>query len=943
MGDEEFVEPQGPLEQLVAGVFGDLLGIDRVSARKSFFEMGGNSLMAATLASRIQEYLGVRIGIRDLFEAQTVTELATTIAARRDAGDDGVDVAPRFTRLVQDESLPVPLSLAQRRLWFINSYDPTSGAYNIPFALMFTGDLDIDALSAALVDLVDRQRVLRTIYPSDSAGPHQVVVPTIEALPPVRVDTIERSRAWDRLREFAVEGFDVTTTVPVRTALWELVPDEGAAQDGPPEHLLVFVLHTSRRMASRCVHSPATCSPPTRRAVAVPTPRGNRSPRSTPTTPSGRTRRSVRSTTRNRSRLGSSTSGVGPSPVSPRSSASRPTAPAVSPVGDRGDPGLRGARRDPQAIVGLANSQGVSRFMVLHAALAVLLARQANENDIVIGTPIGGRGTDELDALVGMFVNTLVLRTQVEPDATVADVLRVARRTDLDAFAHSDVPFEQVVDALAPTRTASHTPLFQVVLGVNGTDGATVELDGLTVRPGAVDTEYSKFDLTVDLTEQFHDDGAPAGIAGFMGYAVDIFDPETVDGLARRLVRLLDGMTADPARSPGRSRSWTPRRPRSSPPCVAPRSTSNPSPSPGCSTTPHRSTRRPRPWSRATGRSPTRSSTVTRTGWPVSSSAAVSARRTSSRWHRAEHPFGDRDLGRRAQRCGLRPGRSHLPGRPRRAHGRGFPCGAGHHDHRRRRASARRGGMARHRRSGVRRSPGRARPGRRVGPRGPPGRTRLHHLHLGDHREAEGVEVTHSGLAPFSAEQLARYSTTPAARVMQFASPSFDASVLELLLAVGAGATLVIVPPGVYGGDELRSLLVEQRVTHGFITPSALASVDPAGVDDFTHFSIGGEAVPSELIARWAPGRAVMNGYGPTEATIMVTLTDPLTGDSRPTIGSLVRGASAVVLDARLRPTPLGVPGDLYVSGPGVSRGYRDRRDSPPSGSWLRPTANRDR
>ena len=190
----------------------------------------------------------------------------------------------------------------------------------------------------------------------------------------------------------------------------------------------------------------------------------------------------------------------------------------------------------------------------------------------------------------------------------------------------------------------------------------------------------------------------------------------------------------------------------------------------------------------------------------------------------------------------------------------------------------------------------------------------------------KGVVVTEAGLANFAAEQRERYQVGNASRVLMFASPSFDASVLELLMAVGSGAALVVVPPTVYGGAELADLIKRERVTHTFLKPSVLASMDPSGLDDLEVVVAGGEAVPAELVTRWAGGSLRLhNGYGPTETTIMTNISDPLVPSDRVVIGGPIRGMQSHILDARLRPVPFGVTGELYLAGPGLARGYHAR------------------
>ncbi|MER5427351.1 non-ribosomal peptide synthetase, partial [Streptosporangium roseum] len=189
----------------------------------------------------------------------------------------------------------------------------------------------------------------------------------------------------------------------------------------------------------------------------------------------------------------------------------------------------------------------------------------------------------------------------------------------------------------------------------------------------------------------------------------------------------------------------------------------------------------------------------------------------------------------------------------------------------------------------------------------------------------KGVVVTHGGIAAFAAAQTDRLRVGPDSRVLQFASPSFDASVMEMLMAFAAGAALVISPPGVYGGPALAEVLEAGRITHALIPPAALASVPEAPLPDLRTLAVGGDACGAELVARWAPGRLMINAYGPTEATIAATMSGPLTPGETPPIGSPLPGARVYVLDPCLRPVPVGVSGELYLAGPGLARGYLGR------------------
>ena len=189
----------------------------------------------------------------------------------------------------------------------------------------------------------------------------------------------------------------------------------------------------------------------------------------------------------------------------------------------------------------------------------------------------------------------------------------------------------------------------------------------------------------------------------------------------------------------------------------------------------------------------------------------------------------------------------------------------------------------------------------------------------------KGVVVTHEGLDNFAEDQRQRFAAAQTSRTLHFSTPSFDGSVFEYLQAFGVGATMVIAPPTVYGGAELAELIRSEHVTHAFVTTAALSTVDPEGLDEFQHVVFGGEACPPELVTRWAPGRQLSNAYGPTETTVMANISDPMTVGDPITLGGPIRGVGELVLDSRLQPVPVGVPGELYITGAGLARGYHRR------------------
>ncbi|MGV9434532.1 amino acid adenylation domain-containing protein, partial [Nocardia sp. NPDC003648] len=525
-----FRAPVTPAQRAVAEVFGEVLGRAQVGLDDDFFELGGNSLIATRVAARLGAALSARVPVRALFEATTVAGLADTLAGRMGSGAGLALTAARRPH-------QIPLSAAQQRMWLLNRLDPASAAYNIPIAVRLRGDVDAQALAAAVADVLDRHEVLRTAYPAIDGIGHQAVwqfvpTPVVETVDPIAVPAMVAAEIG--------RGFDVTVAPPVRVRVLRSAPDDV---------VLVVVIHhisadgfsagpllrdtTAAYLARRAGTDPGWAPLAVQYADYTLWQRAVLGGEDDPESVAARQIRFWRDEL-------AGLPGLLELPTD------RPR-PAVA--------SQRGASVDtvvPPEIwrrVGqLARRGDASAFMVAHAALAALLARLSGTGDIAIGTPVAGRGEAALDELVGMFVNTLVLRTAVDPAASFTDLLRQARRVDLDAFEHADVPFERLVDVLDPVRSTAHSPLFQVMLAFQNLDAAPTEvsLPDLTVTGLDTDTAVAKFDLDLVLA-----DTADGGCAVSLTYATDLFDAATAARIADGYVRILDAVTADPARPLG--------------------------------------------------------------------------------------------------------------------------------------------------------------------------------------------------------------------------------------------------------------------------------------------------------------------------------------------------------------------------------------------------------
>ncbi|MFI6099301.1 amino acid adenylation domain-containing protein [Lentzea sp. NPDC051213] len=509
--------PRTPVEEILCGLFAEVLGVDAAGVDDGFFELGGHSLLATRLVSKVRTALGAELTVRDLFESPTPAGLAASISV-------GEEARPALVR--HDRGRDVPLSFAQQRLWFLHRLEGPSPTYNLPFALRLTGELDREALQAAIRDVVTRHESLRTIFPDDSGRTCRVIdeVPQLDIVPTADVSTA--------LAAAVRHGFDLAAELPIRVTLFEVSDDE---------HVLCLLLHhiagdgwsLAPLMGDLVTAYTARCGGEAPQWTELPVQYADY-------------------TLWQRELLGSEDD---PGSLVARqiefwrgALAGLPDE-LVLPT-DRPRPAIGGADGDTvlfqldgdlhRALNDLARTQGASLFMVLQAALATLLTRMGAGTDVPIGSPIAGRTDEALDDLVGFFVNTLVLRTDTSGDPTFRELIDRVRTANLAAYAHQDLPFERLVEALNPERSLSRQPLFQVLLALQNTPEAAIGLPGLEARVEPFGIGVAKFDLTVNLTER------TSGVDAVIEYRTDLFDRGTVEALTERLITVLRAAVSTP-------------------------------------------------------------------------------------------------------------------------------------------------------------------------------------------------------------------------------------------------------------------------------------------------------------------------------------------------------------------------------------------------------------
>ncbi|MFE4977996.1 condensation domain-containing protein, partial [Kitasatospora sp. NPDC056651] len=518
-----------PQEEILCGLFREVLGLDAVGADDDFFELGGHSLLAIRLLSRVRSTLGAELGIRDVFEAPTPAGLAAHLGS----GSERLALIAYTERPER-----VPLSFAQQRLWLIDRIEGPSALYNSPLALRLTGELDTDALGSALGDLVDRHEVLRTLIVETDGEPHQLIRPAGVASVPFEVRDCPADEVGDSVDEAARRPFDLASELPLRALLLRVSAEE---------HVLVLVLHhiASDGWSTRKLVRDLAAAYAARAAGTAP----RQTPLPVQYADYALWQRELLGDEADEESLFSRQLAywretLAEMPEELALPADRPRGAAASHRGDRVaqllDVELHRALRI------LAREQRVTMFMALQAAFAALLTRLGAGTDVPIGSVVAGRSDEALDELVGFFVNTLVLRADTSGNPSFTELLARVRETDLGAYAHQDVPFERLVEELNPARSLARHPLFQVAMVLQNNEQADASSAGLWNGVLPADTGVAKFDLNVTAQESFGPDGEPAGIDFALDYATDLFDQETAEAIVRHFVHLLAAAVEQP-------------------------------------------------------------------------------------------------------------------------------------------------------------------------------------------------------------------------------------------------------------------------------------------------------------------------------------------------------------------------------------------------------------
>jgi amino acid adenylation domain-containing protein len=913
-----YVPPRTESERVVAGLWAEVLGVERVGAHDSFFELGGHSLLATRVVSRLRDALGVEVPLARLFSDRTVTAFAAAVDELRQARD-AVRRAPPIVPVPRSERLPV--SFAQQRLWILDRLEPGTAGYNILSALRIAGALDEQCLSRCLDALVSRHEGLRTVFEEDEGRPFQLVLPPapvvlpridLSVLPPERREG-ERDRLMATCSGWS---FDLTRGPLFRAWLVRSGERERAlllvmhhiVSDGWSLSLLIDEMVKLYRAFHRGEPSPLAELPIQYPDYAI------------------WQRRWLQGEVLDeqvgywRERL-------------------EGLAPLALPT-DRPRPPLQTFRAGsvstdlPGSLAGdlaaLARAEGTTLFAVLLAAFEALLARDAAQSELAVGTFIAGRNRAELEGLVGFFVNNLVLRADLTGDPTFRQLVARVREDTLGAYAHQEVPFEKLLEDLSVERDLSRTPVFQVMFVFQNLPVPELVLPGAELSPLPVRTRRSNFDLTLWMYE------TGGGLRATFHYNVDLFDASTVGSMLSRLAGLLARAVAAPDRPVGEltMADATARRQLAA-------------------------------WSSggAAPESP-----------PVHElfAARVAASPDAIAVVGKDGSLSYRDLDRLANAVAVSLGRQGIAREEMvalvlerspsaiaailgilQAGGCYLPLDPGH-------PAARTGALLGE--LGVRLAVGRSglaaelelpdltvvtvpdRPadGAQTPAAAPFDPRQLAYvIHTsGSSGRPKGVAVEHRSLAAYAAGAAAAFELCPEDRVLQFATLTFDAAAEEIFPCLASGATLVLRDDSMLGSTRAFLEACERHALTVLDLPTvfwnqAMQDLAAGGLRlpaSVRLVIVGGERVLPESWQIWrrrVEGVRLLNTYGPTESTIVATATelDDAVGETavEAPIGRPVRGAAVHVAGTDGRLAPPGVPGELWIGGSGVARGYVGR------------------
>ncbi|MGD9488072.1 MAG: amino acid adenylation domain-containing protein [Calditrichaceae bacterium] len=918
----EYVEPKTDTEKKIAVIVGDLLNIDEVGSQHNFFDLGGHSLLATQLVSRIKKTFDIEFPLRKVFEFPAVSGLALCVDEARLAGEQ--IIAPPILPVSRDRELP--LSFAQQRLWFLDQLEPDSPFYNIPETYRIKGDLNIKVFEASFNEIIRRHESLRTVFITENGSPTQKIfdeyrismkITDLKHMKSAGKETeilrIAREKSLepisiDKLPLFHIELLKIANKdFAVILVIHHIISDNWSSQVMMRELSIIYDAFLNKRPSPlaevklqyadfahwqrgwlkgdildeqlKYWEKQLTGIPP---VLELPTDR----PRSAMPTFKG---------------------AYLPFSIDKN-------------IADR--------------VKKLSHDENATLFMVLLAAFQTLLYRYTNEKNICVGTPIANRNRPEIEGIVGFFVNTLVMRANLSGEISYRQLIQNVRETALGAYAHQDVPFEKIVDAVQPERNTSHSPLFQVMFVIlNLPEKSENESSDLIISPIEAHSGTSKFDITMFITEE------KDRFSGALEYNTDLFDESTISVMLDHFQNLLNGLTTNPDEQVGRINMISERE--------------------------HdqllfKWNGKENPLKTDLPVHQIFSGQVMNTPDQIALELGELETFTYRQLHEASNRLAnylislgvgpDVPVGLCMKRSTdlivsvlgvLKAGGAYVPIDPSYPEDRlafiiedsGVPILLTH--------SALLPRLSKHilkvvcldSEKELISSQDLSAPDVNV--------YADHLAYLiytsGSTGKPKGTLITHRGLTNYLNWCIEAYPLTDGRGSLVHSTLAFDATVTAVFTPLLTGKTITLLPDDTDLEDLSKALIAYKDFSLIKITPAHLDllshQIDPMQAAGLTRaFVIGGENLTSGQIAFWqknAPDTLLLNEYGPTETVVgcVVFEAQKWRGTGSVPIGQAISNARVYVLDEFLNPVPAGISGELYIGGEGVARGYLYRPD----------------
>ncbi|MBW4672726.1 MAG: amino acid adenylation domain-containing protein [Desmonostoc geniculatum HA4340-LM1] len=929
--EETFVAPRNPIEETLAVIWTELLGFEQIGVHDNFFNLGGHSLIAVQILSRLREVFQVELSFQNIFANPTVAGLAELVQQHSELKQQLQ--CPKMQRISRSGKLPV--SFAQERVYFIQEVAPESSAYQAQATLRFRGQLNVTVLEQCLNEIVRRHEIFRTTFPAVDGRLFQVIHPAeLISLRVVDLETFSQPE-WEaeaqRLLEAEVQKpFDLNQLPLVRWLLLRL---------SDREHLLIHIEHHMVHDGWSFNNVFLSEFVELYQAFCL----GNPSP--LPELPLqfvdyAHWQREWVTSQEAEAQLAYWQQQLSGSPPLLELPYDRPRSLEQT---------YRGAQIRVElpislceSVMALSRQEGITLFMTTLAAFLVMLHRYTGQDDLCVGTAVANRRMRETEKLIGMIVNNLVLRTDLSGNPRFRELLSRVRQVSLEAFANEDLPFDQVVEVLKPIRNLSYNPLFQVMFSFHDSPMPDLSLPGLNISPNvALSNKSTKFDLDVVLIPHSQQHGMEKGITIIWEYNTDLFNTATIEQMVEQYQTLLEGIVTNPEQRVSELPLLT-----------------------------------------ATQYQLLESWNQTHKKYPIGECVhelfadrveltpdAVAIQQEGQKLTYRELSDRANQLAHYLQSLGVKPetlvgicverslemivgllgilkaGGAYVPLDPT------YP-------------KERLTDIQQDTQLSILLTQARFQdklpdyPGKTIcldkdwpaiaqhSTREPISEVELDHLAYiiytsGSTGKPKGVMVEHRSLLNFAIAAIDEYGINANDQILQFASICFDTSIEEIFPCLAAGATLVLrTAEMLHSSDEFWRCCQQWQLTvldlptaywHQLV--AELTPEDPRIPENLRTVIIGGEEAQLEKVKRWHSSVAhlpnppqLFNSYGPTEATVITTLHRLNSSDtSSVAIGRPISNAQVYILDRYLQPVPIGVPGELYIGGAGLARGYWQR------------------